>query len=109
MSAPSPGRSRSASLPISGKGLAGRHRLLRVPACIVMVTATQRAPQAPWMLDETPALFSSNGRATSWHRNPDIFFPRFPCQGFAEATLAYECAPSDTHSQTISLVALKGQ
>ncbi len=49
-----PGRSRSPSLPNSGKGLAGRHRLLRVPAC-GHVGSTPTEPQAPGMLDEPTA------------------------------------------------------
>ena len=49
-----PGRSRSTSLPTSDKGLAGRHRLLRVPAC-GYVGSTSLKPQAPKMLDEPTA------------------------------------------------------
>lgn len=58
-----PGHSRSLSLPTSGKGLAGRHRLLRVPAC-GHVGSTPTEPQAPGMLDEPTARFGPCGLLT---------------------------------------------
>ena len=45
------------SFPTSAKGLAWRHRLFRVPACMSTLVAPPRVPQAPRMLDEPPALF----------------------------------------------------